>query len=164
MSNATVLARKQEDVDFITSKMKKAKAVVVAEYRGLPVKKTEELRRLLRKEGCELFVSKNTLVSRAADQHGFGKLNPDLKGPNGLVFAMRDSMSVAKVLHDFTRKNPLLIVKSGYVDGDYYNAAEIKMIAGMPARPVLLQMLASALLSPIRNLAIGLDLVAQQKQ
>ncbi|MCK7488006.1 MAG: 50S ribosomal protein L10 [Bacillus subtilis] len=164
MSNTAIIAAKQEEVNVIQAKMAKAKAVVVAEYRGLTVQKTEELRRLLRKEGCELLVAKNNLVSRAAHNLGMPKLDNDLKGPNGLVFAHKDSVAAAKVLYDFTRKNPKLIVKSGYVDGDFYKADEMKQIATLPSRIVLLGMLASTLLAPIKQLAVGLDMIANNKQ
>ncbi len=164
MSNTAIIAAKQEEVNVIQAKMAKAKAVVVAEYRGLTVQKTEELRRLLRKEGCELLVAKNNLVSRAAHNLGMPKLDGDLKGPNGLVFAHKDSVAAAKVLYDFTRKNPKLIVKSGYVDGDFYKADEMKQIATLPSRIVLLGMLASTLLAPIKQLAVGLDMIANNKQ
>lgn len=164
MSNTAIIAAKQQEVSVIQTKMQGAKAVVIAEYRGLTVQKTEELRRLLRKEGCELLVAKNNLVSRAAVNLGMPKLHDDLSGPNGIVFAHKDSVAAAKVLYDFAKKNPKLVVKSGYVDGDFFKADEMKQIATLPSRTVLLGMLASALLSPIKQLAVGLDLIANQKQ
>jgi len=164
MSNTAIIAQKQQEVSVIQAKMQGAKAVVVAEYRGLTVQKTEELRRLLRKEGCELLVAKNNMVYRAAVNLGMPKLHDDLTGPNGVVFAHKDSIAAAKVLYDFAKKNPKLVVKSGYVDGDFFKADEMKQIATLPSRTVLLSMLASALLSPIKQLAVGLDLIANQKQ
>ncbi|MDP2425934.1 MAG: 50S ribosomal protein L10 [Candidatus Izemoplasmatales bacterium] len=163
MSNTQIIAAKQEEVQVIQAKMQQAKAVLIAEYRGLTVQKTEELRRLLRKEGCELLVAKNNLVARAANNLGYTSLEAELVGPNGIVFAMKESVSAAKVLIDFTRKNPKLLVKAGYVDGDFYNKDEIRQIAGMPSRQVLLTMLASTLLAPLQQLAIGLDLIANKE-
>ncbi|MCK7487685.1 MAG: 50S ribosomal protein L10 [Bacillus subtilis] len=84
--------------------MKDAKAVVVAEYRGLTVRKTEDLRRLLRKEGCELIVAKNNIARRAAQACGFGALENDLKGPSGLIISRNDAIVGAKVLNDFVRE------------------------------------------------------------
>lgn len=163
MSRELTIGVKQEAVDQLAKKLKNAKAVVVAEYRGLSVQKTEELRRALRKEGCELVVAKNNIAKRAATVCGFGAIDSDLKGPNGLVIANHESVAAAKVLYDFVKKNPKLIVKSGVVDGDFYKPAQIKVIAALPSKQVLLAMLASQLYSPLKDLAIGLDLVSKQK-
>lgn len=163
MSRETVIQVKEEAVNLITEKMSKAKAIVIAEYRGLTVEKTEILRRQLRKEGCELAVIKNNISRRAAKNNGYESLDTELKGPNGVIFAYKDSISAAKVLHEFARKNPKLVVKSGIVDGDYYNPAEIKVIATLPPKDTLLAMLATQLLAPLRDLAIGLDLIANKE-
>lgn len=162
MSRETVIQIKQDAVDQITEKMSKAKAIILAEYRGLTVEKTETLRRQLRKEGCEMLVIKNNISRRAAKSVGYEALNTELVGPNGVVFAFKDSVSAAKVLHEFARKNPKLVVKSGVVDGKYYNPDEIKIIASLPPKDTLLTMLATQLLAPLRDLAIGLDLITSK--
>ncbi|MBN2504925.1 MAG: 50S ribosomal protein L10 [Bacilli bacterium] len=163
MSRETVIQAKQEAVDQVTEKMSKAKSIVLAEYRGLTVEKTEFLRRQLRKEGCEMVVIKNNISRRAAKVAGYEALDADLAGPNGVVFAYNDSVSAAKVLFEFARKNPKLVIKSGVVDGDYYESAEIKQIATLPPKETLLAMLATQLFAPLRDLAIGLDLVSNRE-
>ncbi|MDD3842185.1 MAG: 50S ribosomal protein L10 [Candidatus Izemoplasmatales bacterium] len=164
MSREAIIGVKQEEVNQLASKMKDAKSVVVAEYRGLTVKLTEQLRRSLRKEGCELVVAKNNIAKRAAKACGFEAINVDLKGPNGVVVAFKESVSAAKVLQEFARKNPKLIIKSGVIDGDFYTPAEIMQIALLPSKMGLLAMLASQLYSPLKDLAIGLDLLNKQKE
>lgn len=163
MSNALNLNAKEADVQALVEKMSKAKSVVVAEYRGLTVKKTEELRRLLRKEGCEMIVAKNNISRRAAVNSGFKGLDNDLVGPNSVVLSMKDSVAATKILFDFARKNPNLVVKAGVVDGDYFTQDQIKMIAQLPSKQVLLAMLASALYSPLKDLAVGLDMIANKE-
>ncbi|MFA5007577.1 MAG: 50S ribosomal protein L10 [Candidatus Izemoplasmatales bacterium] len=163
MSREQTINVKQEEVNALVGRMKDAKAIVVAEYRGLTVLKTEELRRLLRKEDCELIVAKNNISRRAAQICGFGALDHDLNGPNGIVVSRKDPVIGAKILNDFTRKNVKLVIKSGVVDGDYYGPAEIKMIATLPPKPVLLAMLASQLYAPLSELAAGLDELANKK-
>jgi len=164
MSREQTISIKQEEVNELVGRMKDAKAVVVAEYRGLTVRKTEDLRRLLRKEGCELIVAKNNISRRAAQACGFGALENDLKGPSGLIISRNDAIVGARILNDFVRKNVKLVIKSGVVDGDYYNPAQIRLIATMPPKPVLLAMLASQLYAPLSELAAGLDEIANQKQ
>ena len=163
MANQNIIQFKQEEVKKIAEKMSKAKSVVVAEYRGLTVEKTETLRRQLREEGCEMLVIKNNISRRAAEEVGYGDLTSDLKGPNGVVFAFDDPIAAAKILHTFAKKNPKLVVKSGVVDGDYYVPAQIKEIAALPNKDILLAMLATQLYGPLRELSIGLDLLTKEE-
>jgi len=163
MSRETVIQAKQDAVVNIAEKMKKAKSIVLAEYRGLTVEKTEALRKQLRKEGCEMCVIKNNISRRAAKETGYEALDQGLSGPNGVVFAYNDAVSAAKILFDFAKKNPKLVLKSGIVDGDYYEPAEIKQIAQLPPRDILLAMFATQLYAPLRDLAVGLDLINNQE-
>ncbi len=163
MANQGIIELKQEEVKKIAEKMSSAKSVVVAEYRGLTVEKTETLRRQLREVGCEMMVIKNNISRRAAEEAGYNDLTSDLTGPNGVVFAFEESVAAAKVLHTFAKKNPKLVVKSGVVDGDYYVPAQIKEIAALPNKETLLAMLASQLYAPLRELSIGLDLLTKEE-
>jgi len=163
MSKESVLNLKQEAVNALVDKMQKAKSVVIAEYRGLTVEKTEDLRRQLRKEGCEMIVVKNNISRRAAETMGYGNLDNDLAGPNSVVLAYEDSVAAAKILHGFAKKNVKLVVKSGIVDGDFYNDADIKQIAQLPNKDTLLAMFATQLYAPLRDLAIGLDMMVNKE-
>lgn len=163
MANQKIIDLKQEQVKEIAKKMSKAKSVVVAEYRGLTVEKTQELRRALRNEGCEMLVLKNNISRRAATNVGYDVINSDLNGPNGVVFAYEDSVAAAKVLFNFAKRNSKLVIKSGIVDGDFYDPAQIKEIAKLPSKDTLLAMLASQLYGPLRELSIGLDLLTKQE-
>ncbi len=163
MANQKIIEIKKQEVKKIAEKMSSAKSVVIAEYRGLTVGKTEELRKQLREEGCELLVIKNNISRRAAESVGYGDLTSDLKGPNGVVFAFEESVSAAKVLYNFAKKNPKLKIKAGFVDGDYYGQAQIKEIAVLPSKDMLLAMLASQLYAPLRDLSVGLDLLTKKE-
>jgi large subunit ribosomal protein L10 len=164
MSNQNIINLKQEEVKKIAEKMSNAKSVVVAEYQGLTVEKTEELRRLLRDAECEILVIKNNISRRAAEEVGYGDLTQDLKGPNGVIFAYEDSVSAAKVLHTFAKKNRKLKIKSGVVDGNFFNQDQIKEIAQLPGKEALLTMLAVQLLTPLRELAVGLDMLTKKEE
>jgi large subunit ribosomal protein L10 len=164
MSNQKIVNLKKEEVKIIAEKMSNAKSIVIAEYQGLTVEKTQELRRQLRDAGCEIIVIKNNISRRAAEQAGYQDLTQDFIGPNGVVFAYEDSVSAAKVLYTFAKKNRKIKIKSGVVDGDYYNEGQIKEISQLPSKEILLTMLASQLLSPLRDLAIGLDLLTKKEE
>lgn len=164
MANQNIINFKQEEVKKIAEKMSRAKSIVVAEYQGLTVEKTEELRGLLRNAGCEIVVIKNNISKRAAEETGYGSLTQDLNGPNGVVFAYEDSIAAAKVLYTFAKKNKKIVIKSGVVDGDFYNQDQIKEISQLPPKETLLAMLATQLLAPLRELAVGLDMLTKTEE
>ncbi|MDD3113479.1 MAG: 50S ribosomal protein L10 [Candidatus Izemoplasmatales bacterium] len=163
MSRETVIQAKEDAVNQLTEKMNQASAIVIAEYRGLTVEKTETLRRQLRKEGCEMFVMKNNISRRAAKNAGYEALDPELIGPNGIILAFKESVAAPRILYEFARKNSKLVVKSGIIDGDFYDQGEVKQIAALPPRNTLLAMLATQLYAPLRDLAVGLDLITNKE-
>ncbi|MGM0495122.1 MAG: 50S ribosomal protein L10, partial [Bacillota bacterium] len=164
MASEKVIDQKQQLVDGVAKKMSESKSVVVAEYQGLTVEKIQTLRRNLRDEGCEMFVIKNNISRRAAEAKGYKELVEDLSGPNSIIFSYEDQVSAAKVLYEFAKKNKKLKIKSGIVDGQFYDLEKIKEISALPNREGLLTMLAGQLLSPVRELALGLYLLTEEEE
>jgi large subunit ribosomal protein L10 len=163
MANQKVIDTKQQLVNEVVERMDNSKSIVVAEYQGLTVEKTQDLRKQLRDAGCEMFVIKNNISRRAAESKGYSKLVEDLTGPNSVVFSYEDQVSAAKVLYEFAKKNKKLKIKSGIVDGEFYEIEQIKEISQLPNKEGLLTMLAGQLLAPLRDLAIGLDLLTKEE-
>jgi large subunit ribosomal protein L10 len=162
MANQKIIELKEQEVTKIAEKMSQAKSIVVAEYRGLTVEQVQNLRRQLREVNCEMMVIKNNISRRAASQVGYEGLSKGFKGPNGVVFAYEDSVSAAKVLYEFKKKNPKIEIKSGVVDGDFYEPAQIKEIATLPNKETLLTMLATQFYGSLRLLSIGLDMLTKE--
>jgi len=117
---------------------------VLTEYRGLTVKALKELRRSLG-ENATYAVSKNTLTTIAARQAGISGLEEHLVGPTAIAFIDGDPVTVAKGLRDFSRTNPLLIIKGGFLDGKLLSADEVRRLADLESREVLLAKVAGGL-------------------
>jgi large subunit ribosomal protein L10 len=83
-------------------------------------------------------VAKNTLIKIAAKEAGVTAFDGQLAGPTALAFVHGDAVAVAKTLRDFAKANPLLVVKSGVLDGIALNAAEVQKLADLESREVLL--------------------------
>lgn len=159
MANQKILDKKQKIIDEIAEKTKNASATVLFEYQGLTVDETNELRRNLRESESELKIYKNTLVKRAFDTLKID-LNEDLKGPKAIAFGT-DAVAPVKVLYDFAKKHPALVVKVGLIDGERTDEAKLSELSKLPSRDGLLTMLASGLIYPLKNLSICLDLYRQ---
>jgi large subunit ribosomal protein L10 len=128
----------------IAEQFSSSSAAVITEYRGLSVKQITELRRSLGRDTTYAVV-KNTLTKRAAADAGVAIDDSLLQGPTAIAFVKGDPVDAAKGLRDFARTNPLLIIKGGVLDGKALSADEVRRIADLESREVLLAKLAGAL-------------------
>lgn len=167
-------AHKVEVVDEVKTRIGAASASIVTEYRGLSVAELAELREALAVAGGDYRIFKNTLVRRAIDGGEYQPLEEYLSGPTALTFVDGDVSAVAKALRDFSRNNPLLVIKGGLADGSLLSASDLSALAELPPREVLLARLAGALAAPMqqmagllqalpRNLAYGIAALRDQR-
>lgn len=148
-------------VDEVKEHLEHADAAILTEYRGLKVAELAALRRALRAAGAEYKVYKNTLVRRATAETGLSDMDPMLEGPTGIAFVDVDVAAVAKVLRDFARTNPALVVKGSVVSGSVFDASSTARLADLPSRDVLLAQLAGAIAAPMRQFAALLKALPQ---
>lgn len=159
MANQKILDQKQEVVNEIAEKTKSSSSVIIFEYQGLTTEDTNRLRRLLKETDSEFKIYKNTLTKRAFDSLKID-LNDELNGPKAIAFST-DAIAPIKVLYDFGKKNKSLVVKTGIIDGEITDEETLRQLSTIPSREGLLTMLAGGLIGTVRNLAIALDLRAQ---
>ncbi|CAJ59733.1 MULTISPECIES: 50S ribosomal protein L10 [Frankia] len=138
----------------IAEEFRGATAAVLTEYRGLTVSQLTELRRTLG-EGARYAVVKNTLTKIAAEQAGVTGLDDLFVGPTAVAFVTGDPVEAAKGLRDFARANPALVVKGGVVEGKAMTADEIRKLADLESREILLAKLAGAMKGSLSG-AVGL--------
>jgi large subunit ribosomal protein L10 len=131
------MANKEANVAELTEKFQSSNAVMLTEYRGLTVSQLKELRRSISADAT-YAVAKNTLIKIAAANAGVTAFDGQLVGPSALAFVHGDAVSVAKALRDFAKANPLLVVKTGLLDGAALSAEEVTKLADLESREVLL--------------------------
>ncbi len=168
------LNQKREVIEGIGGKMKTAKAMIFADYRGLTVEQDTELRNALRKAGVDYKVVKNTLTRFAANESGLEGLDAYLKGPTAMASSKTDPVAPAKVLSEYAKKYNKLELKAGVVEGRIIDAGGIKALAELPPREVLIARVLGGLNAPIsglvnvlngniRGLVVALNAIAEQK-
>lgn len=136
--------QKQAAIAELTDKFRGSGAAVLTEYRGLTVAQLKQLRDSLRANGTYSVV-KNTLTDLAAKEAGISAFEGQLSGPSAIAFITGDPVEAAKSLRDFAKAHPLLVIKSGYLEGKPLSAEEITMLADLESREVLLARLAGAM-------------------
>jgi large subunit ribosomal protein L10 len=137
------MATKEASVTELADKFRDSNAVLLTEYRGLTVAQLKQLRTSI-SENATYAVVKNTLTKIAANQAGISSFDAELAGPSAIAFVHGDTVAVAKALRDFAKANPLLVVKGGYFDGAALTSDEVKKLADLESREVLLAKLAGA--------------------
>jgi large subunit ribosomal protein L10 len=134
----------------LTEEFRSSNAAVLTEYRGLTVSQLKELRRSLGVD-TSYAVVKNTLTKIAAREAGVAALDDLLQGPSAIAFVKGDPVEAAKGLRDFAKANPMLVIKGGVLEGKPLSADEIKKLADLESREVLLAKLAGAMQASLQN-------------
>lgn len=129
-------------VEETRERFERSAAAVVTDYRGLSVDELQELRRALRGSNAEYRVVKNTLTRLAARDAGVSIPDELLTGPTALTFCREEPVGPAKVLQEFSRRHPGLVVKGAVFDGQVLSAEEAMRLAELSSREELLARLA----------------------
>ena len=159
MPNAKILSEKQAIVADLTEKIQGAAGGVLVDYKGITVAEDTALRAEMRKNGVDYAVVKNTLTRFAVKNAGLEELSSVLEGTTSLAVSATDPVAPARVVSEFSKKmnGEKFIVKAGFVDGKGISVDEVKALADLPSKEVLLSMLLSAMQGPVRGLAVSLD-------
>jgi large subunit ribosomal protein L10 len=157
----SAMADKKASVAELTEKFQNSSAVLLTEYRGLTVAKLKELRRSLAND-ANYVIAKNTLIILAAKNAGVTAFDGQLFGPSAMVFVHGDAVAAAKALKDFAKTNPLLVVKTGVMDGIALSEADVKKLAELESRDVLLAKAAGAIKASLFKAAYTFNALPSQ--
>jgi large subunit ribosomal protein L10 len=175
MPNAKALSEKQAIVEQLVGKLRDSAAGVFVDFGGTTVAVDTQLRRDMRAAGVEYAVVKNTLVRRAVDEIGFNELDPILNGTTALAVSANDPVAAARILCDYAKKPESTIkIKAGFVDGKVISPDEVKALADLPSKEVLVAQVLGTMVAPItgfatvlnaniRGLAVALQAIADKK-
>lgn len=154
---------KKPIIEEISENLKDAKSAVVVDYRGLTVEQDTQLRKKLRESGVVYKVYKNTMINFAIKGTDFEALAPHLEGPTAIAISKEDATAPARVLYEFSKGAEALQLKGGIVEGTYYDADGIKVIATIPSREELLSKFLGSIQSPVANFARVIKQIAEKQ-
>ena len=162
--SATAIQAKSQLVSEYSAQFKESSSLVVVDYRGLTVSQVTELRKTLRAEGVEFKVLKNNISRRAAIEAGFEGLDSSFVGPTAVAYSKDDVVAPARVLYNFSKENDALELKAGIIEGQFASLEQVMELAQLPNRDGMLSMLLSVLQAPIRNIALAVKAVSEQRE
>ena len=126
---------------------------IFIDYRGLTVEQITKLRHSLAKNEAQLKVIKNNFARVAFDEMKNTEVAQYLSGPTAIAMVKGEANESAKILFDFVKEAPTLVVKGAWVENELYDAAKIEALSKLPGKKQLIAMLMSAINGPARKLA-----------
>jgi large subunit ribosomal protein L10 len=139
-------------VSDLSEKLKHSPFVLVTDYQRMKVGDFGELRNRLAPTGAEVHVVKNNFLKRAMTDSGFPGVGDKLVGQTAVVTGEKDVAPVAKIFKTFATEFKIAALKIGFVNRAVLSAAELEMLADLPAREVLQAQLLGLFLSPATRL------------
>lgn len=167
--------QKEQVVARLSERLAAADTVMLINYQGLSVEETNQLRRELRGAQAGLMVVKNSLLERAAAGTQFASCLEFLDGPTALALTGEDPVAAAKILLEFAKQHPPLVIKGAVIDGVPISAKDVEELSRLPSREGLLGMVVGAIAAPltafvrvlnapIQGLITALDAIRRQKE
>ena len=149
--------QKADKVAEIKALFENSGAFFLTDYQGLDVPDMTRLRKDLRENNVRYLVAKNTLFKRAADEAGVEGLEEHFTGPTAVAFAADDPSVAAKILHESNKKKDLPRFKVFMMEGQLHQPEEVKALAELPPRDILLSQVVASVEAPFTELIGSLD-------
>ncbi|MBU1007019.1 MAG: 50S ribosomal protein L10 [Candidatus Omnitrophica bacterium] len=141
-------------VKEISEKFDSADSLIVTNYKGLSAHDLDELRRELRGISGKYLVVKDSMAKKALDESRNSKISEFIEGEVGIAVDKKtDAVDISKVLVKFSKEHKSLKIRGGVMGGELISMDDIKRLATLPSREVLLGNLANVLNAPIQGLA-----------
>jgi large subunit ribosomal protein L10 len=144
-------------VEEMTEILGKAKSVFVADFQGLNVEQISLLRKKCREDKVQFLVVKNKLARIAAKNAGWDQMEAHFKGPSAIAFTYEDPSAPARVISAFAKDTERPAIKVSLFEGNFYGPEQVKTIASLPSREVLIAQVLGGLNGPIQGLAGALN-------
>ena len=157
MANASTRIKKETEVKQLVEKINKAKSIIFTDFRGLNVEDTTDIRKRFKKQQLEYKVVKNNIIRRALEKANLVDLQKFIDGPTGVVLSYDDAVMPARILKGFIADHENMKIRIGLIEGKVADIKQIKYVADLPAREVLIAKVIGGMQAPIANLVFVLQ-------
>ena len=166
---------KENMIDTLAEHFRDVRGLVLADFTGLSVEAATEFRRRCREADTSYLVVKNRLARLAIQSMDISNISDYLKGPTGVVSTKADPLVPVRVVTEFEKEYGTPRAKVGWIEGTVVDGGDIKRLAGLPSREVLLAQAVAGISGPLsglvgtlsgilQGLVATLDGIAKRKQ
>ncbi len=152
---------KQKQVEALHQELEKARSVLLSGFQGLTVAQDSILRRRIAAAGASHHVVKNTLIERAAKGTPTEPAIQSLRGTTVVTSTDKDPVELAKIITAYAKENPVLLFKTGVVEGRVISMADLVALATLPPKETLYSKVLFLVNSPATRVASTLSAVAR---
>ncbi len=165
MPSEKVLLEKQKLVAELKEKLEKAVSGVMVDYKGIDVANDTKLRKELREAGVDYSVYKNSVIRFAIEGTPFADLAKHLEGTTAFAISSEDAVAPARIIAKYAKDvKEGFNVKAGFVEGKLLDVAGVNELADIPSKEVLIARVLGGFNGVIRNFAVVLDQIREQKE
>lgn len=133
---------KQNDLTALTESLAASKSAMVVSFKGVSVAKDQEFRNSIREAGAKYEVVKNTLARIAVKGTDFEQASEHFKGVTAIAWTENDPVVLTKAISKFMKDNAnIYTFKTGVVDGNLVDLAQLTTIANLPSKEELISKL-----------------------
>jgi large subunit ribosomal protein L10 len=133
--------------------IKESEAIYLAEYSGLDMPATDDLRAKVREAGGEFHIMKNRLGKLAFESAGYKIPDEYLVGTTAVGLAFEDAPGVAKAIADFAKSGDQVKIKGGFLEGNMLSIDDINRLATLPPLPIVRSQLLAMFNTPATQLS-----------
>ena len=142
--------QKQDTIISLVDGLKNSKATVFANFQGLTVEQSQDLRSKCRESGVSVLAAKKTLVKRACDEAKIEGVDPtSFSGGVATFIGMEDETVAARIVNNFAKDHEIVSIFGGILEGKFISSDEVKNLANLPTKQELLAKLVGTLNAPI---------------
>lgn len=140
-------------VDEVAGLIKKNPYLFFVNFEKVKASKTEKLRKSLKKSSSELKVVKRSILKLALKKQKLEPLCGIAETSSAITFSKDDPTKASKILYDFAKADQNMVIKGGYMDGQVLSTENVKELAMLPPRNVMLAIVIGGMKAPIQGLA-----------
>jgi len=145
--------QKEVSVHALVQDIKDSKSAVFANFQGLKVSESEELRQKCRENGVRYTASKKTLIKHALSETGFDVDTKQFEGGVAAIFGTEDEVAPAQIIAEFAKSHDVTTIFGGILEGKYIDATKVIELSKLPSKQQLLGQLVGTLNAPISGFA-----------
>lgn len=145
--------QKEKVIKDLEDSFEKMNTFYLVDFKGITVSQSIKLRRLMRENSFSFRVIKNRLALRALREEFPEDLREGFQGPTAIAFSSQESLSLARLLKNFSEENNVLKVKGGIVEGQFLSPEKFVEIASLTSRDDLLSKTAYLMAFPLIKLS-----------
>lgn len=141
--------QKELSVEVLVEGLKNAKSAVFANFQGLKVKESEELRAICRKQNITCIATKKTLLKKALAEAGLDIDTKSFEGGIATVYGGSDEVAPAQIVAKFAKTHKVVDIFGGTLEGQFIDAAKVKALSSLPNKQQMLGQLVGTLNAPV---------------